>query len=447
MSSGGRIFIVMLVLAFVATGLYYLATTRDAEPKTMESVVLEPVAVAPAPASEEPASPVVMAVPELPEALSSDVVSMRLVVSASNTLEHDVPALQERLRSGEPLSPDEGVDWFRMHDPALFADTPENMHQLLADPGNYFRDRFGYVVDRHDDALWILLDDARNVLHVDGGAVEVTDVSITMDELDRPAINVVFSDATRERLAGFIDANPYRPCGVLVNDELVAVPTLNERFLETSLIVGDFTPSQLTNIRGTIEGMAELALVELPAAPAPELAPSGDEALAMETPSTGIGDLTLMNTGVITDTTAPRVAPVITPEPKSAPNTVDTTLTRYEVKEGDTLSSIAIEWFGSASNWTLLVDANPTLDPDRLAIGQVLMLPPKDATAKAVSTSAGTHVVRSGDMLSRLAKTYYGHERHWQLIYEANKATIGDDPGDLTVGMTLIIPKRTESDS
>ena len=38
MSSGGRIFIVMLVLAFGATGLYYLATTRDAEPDQVHTM-------------------------------------------------------------------------------------------------------------------------------------------------------------------------------------------------------------------------------------------------------------------------------------------------------------------------------------------------------------------------------------------------------------------------
>ena len=132
------------------------------------------------------------------------------------------------------------------------------------------------------------------------------------------------------------------------------------------------------------------------------------------------------------------------PDVKVAPvrSAAGSKLTRYEVREGDTLSSIAADWFGSSSSWALIVDANPSLDPDRLSIGQVLMLPARDATPKVVTGSAGSHVVRSGDMLSRLAKTYYGHERHWQVIYEANKALIGDDPGDLKVGMTLVIPKR-----
>ena len=87
------------------------------------------------------------------------------------------------------------------------------------------------------------------------------------------------------------------------------------------------------------------------------------------------------------------------------------------------------------------------LDPDRLAIGQVLMPPSKDATVKIAATPSGMHEVRSGDVLSRIAETYYGHERHWRLIYDAHKSTIGDDPGDLEVGMMLVIPERASSDS
>ena len=185
-----------------------------------------------------------------PDPLSTDVISMRLVVPASNTLAHDIPSLESRLFAGDAMPEGAGVRWFRIHDPALFADSPENMNALMGDPGNYFRDRFGYVVTRHDDALWILLDDARNVmLPVPGRDVAVEEVKVTMDDLDRPAINIIFDEATRDRLGGLVDANPYRPCGVLVNDSLVAVPTLNERFLERTLLAGDFTPSQLTSFR------------------------------------------------------------------------------------------------------------------------------------------------------------------------------------------------------
>jgi len=448
MSSGGRIFIVMLVLAFMATGLYYLVTTRDAEPGGTEPVVLEPVATEDpvgangALAPLEPASPVMLAEPD---PLSTDVVSMRLVVPASNTLAHDVPALEARLAAGEEMPEDAGVRWFRVHDPALFADTPENMHALLADPGNYFRDRYGYVVARHDDGLWILLDDARNVLlPMAGRGVAVEEVKVTMDDLDRPAINIIFDEATRRRLGGLVDANPYRPCGVLVNDALVAVPTLNERFLERTLLAGDFTPSQLTSIRGAVEGMDPLVPVELPPIVVGELrmGTTSDPLVAdAEGASSGNDGLRLMNAEIVPDASdeveAEEAAPLAPVRPASGSK-----LTRYEVREGDTLSSIADAWFGSASSWALIVDANPTLDPDRLSIGQVLMLPARDATPKVVTGTAGTHIVRSGDMLSRLAKTYYGHERHWQVIYEANKELIGEDPGDLKVGTTLVIPRR-----
>jgi nucleoid-associated protein YgaU len=51
------------------------------------------------------------------------------------------------------------------------------------------------------------------------------------------------------------------------------------------------------------------------------------------------------------------------------------------------------------------------------------------------------HVVVSGDTLSAIAKKYYGDAGKYMKIYEANKATIGDDPNLIQPGMELVIPK------
>ncbi|HRQ75473.1 MAG TPA: LysM peptidoglycan-binding domain-containing protein [Phycisphaerales bacterium] len=142
---------------------------------------------------------------------------------------------------------------------------------------------------------------------------------------------------------------------------------------------------------------------------------------------------------------SPQPAPVPTPAPAS-PLTPPPT-TPYTVKEGDTLSSIAANWFGDAGKWDLIAKANPFVDPDRLSVGQVLRLPPKDAQREEIpgrlpaqGSAPVVYVVRSGDTLSRIATAYYGSPLHWRLIYDANKAVIGENANALRVGMRLTIP-------
>ena len=69
---------------------------------------------------------------------------------------------------------------------------------------------------------------------------------------------------------------------------------------------------------------------------------------------------------------------------------------------------------------------------------------PKTAGTTPGATSAGgSHVIASGETLSSLARKYYGSAKHWRKIYEANKSAIGSDPAALKVGQSLTIPSRT----
>jgi nucleoid-associated protein YgaU len=112
------------------------------------------------------------------------------------------------------------------------------------------------------------------------------------------------------------------------------------------------------------------------------------------------------------------------------------------------MSSIAEDWFGDRNKWRFIAQANPLTDPDRLQVGQKLRLPPKDykpeddraPAAKAAEVPANVHVVQSGDTLRKIARSRYGDAGKWQLIYDANRKAIGDDPGALKVGQRLTIP-------
>jgi nucleoid-associated protein YgaU len=49
--------------------------------------------------------------------------------------------------------------------------------------------------------------------------------------------------------------------------------------------------------------------------------------------------------------------------------------------------------------------------------------------------------VQSGDSLSKIAKKHYGDANAWKKIYEANKATIGENPDLIRPGQRFVIPR------
>lgn len=57
------------------------------------------------------------------------------------------------------------------------------------------------------------------------------------------------------------------------------------------------------------------------------------------------------------------------------------------------------------------------------------------------------HKVVAGDTLSQIALNYYGSaaKDKWMLIYEANKDIIGDNPNLIRPGMVLNIPSQEAS--
>ncbi len=66
---------------------------------------------------------------------------------------------------------------------------------------------------------------------------------------------------------------------------------------------------------------------------------------------------------------------------------------------------------------------------------------PAPAETKPAPAKGGgrTHVVKQGDTLSKLAQQYYGNRAKWRDIFNANRKTMRNE-GDLHVGMELVIP-------
>ena len=153
----------------------------------------------------------------------------------------------------------------------------------------------------------------------------------------------------------------------------------------------------------------------------------------------------------------------------------------YTIRPGDNFHTLAKRLYGAERFWTDIAQANPSVDPVRLKVGQVIRLPVSGddqhtgdgtatgATASGSAAGAGTmserasgaggggvtssagsaesasssgatrHTVRSGETLSTIAKKYYGSVNKWELILRANRDQLSD-PRDLQPGMTLVIP-------
>ncbi len=127
--------------------------------------------------------------------------------------------------------------------------------------------------------------------------------------------------------------------------------------------------------------------------------------------------------------TQPSVPPV-QPEPQEPPvSRVIQQAKTYTVKAGDTLRSIAKKYYGKASLWKRIYDANSDKIPDsrNLKPGTKLVIP------------ALSYTVKKGDTIQSIAKKYYGGQSKWQQIYNANKDVLSS-PQQLKPGDKLVLP-------
>jgi nucleoid-associated protein YgaU len=127
----------------------------------------------------------------------------------------------------------------------------------------------------------------------------------------------------------------------------------------------------------------------------------------------------------------------------------------HVVASGETFVSIARAVYGDGRYYQALIDANPSVDPNKLKPGISIQLPPdsqvkqsrkssKSSSAASSSSSATdgkTYTVQNGDSLYKIAKKLYGSGEKSDELYEANKQTIGPDSTRLKIGMILTLPE------
>jgi LysM repeat protein len=68
----------------------------------------------------------------------------------------------------------------------------------------------------------------------------------------------------------------------------------------------------------------------------------------------------------------------------------------YKVRKGDTLGTIAKKLYGDAARFPLIVSANHITNPDRLAVGQELLIPDAATAVQGLATPAPPPAPRAG---------------------------------------------------
>lgn len=115
---------------------------------------------------------------------------------------------------------------------------------------------------------------------------------------------------------------------------------------------------------------------------------------------------------------------------------------QHTVAPGDTLTKLALKYYGMSSLWQSIATANNIKDPSKLEVGQKLTIPKQGEAAKGASSGAkvvpATHTVASGETLGEIAAEYYGDWARWNDIAKANNIK---DPRALKVGQKLTLPK------
>ncbi len=128
----------------------------------------------------------------------------------------------------------------------------------------------------------------------------------------------------------------------------------------------------------------------------------------------------------------------------------------HKVQPGDSLASLSQAYYGNAKYAKFLADSNTQVaDPARLALGVTIKIPPLPSdvdmriagptktasTATANASGRRTYKVQAGDSFYRIARDQLGNANRWKELLALNKTLVHNDPTQLQVGQTLLLPE------
>jgi nucleoid-associated protein YgaU len=124
----------------------------------------------------------------------------------------------------------------------------------------------------------------------------------------------------------------------------------------------------------------------------------------------------------------------------------------YTVREGDTLASIALRFYGNARYAATIWEFNVRVigaNPNLIFAGQRLTLPaiagtrpvtPAPLPARGPIARRANYTIQPRDFLRWMAQRAYGNEMAWREIYDANRRVLGPNPDLIYPNVTVYIP-------
>jgi nucleoid-associated protein YgaU len=84
----------------------------------------------------------------------------------------------------------------------------------------------------------------------------------------------------------------------------------------------------------------------------------------------------------------------------------------------------------------------PVASPVASPAASPVVVPASSPSPAATEDSGQTHTVGEGETLATIAEQYYEDSAQWRKIYDANKDAIGDNPDSIKIGQSLKIPPK-----
>lgn len=114
--------------------------------------------------------------------------------------------------------------------------------------------------------------------------------------------------------------------------------------------------------------------------------------------------------------------------------------TTHIVKAGESLWTIAENYYSSGFNYVDIAKENNLSNPSAIEVGQKLTIPnvPSYNPNKLASISASSYTVVKGDSLWTIALRAYGDPYRWVEIAKVNKLA---HPSSIHAGNVLVIPR------
>jgi SecD/SecF fusion protein len=176
------------------------------------------------------------------------VLEFHIAVSSANPEGVNVEDLRRQLAESGPQGTDSPVArWYRINDLSQWADSPEQLDALAADPAAFLAGR-DLVGARFAGDIFVLLyvSEAKSMTHAGGERWAIEQAFQTQDtRLGGAAVAFNLDAAGGGRMARLTTPNVGKPMAIVLDEQVYSAPTLNSAIAGSGVISGNFSPEQI----------------------------------------------------------------------------------------------------------------------------------------------------------------------------------------------------------